>query len=307
MNNLKRYYNQNRKKIWGIIIIIAFVLLLIQLANGYVSRSNERRIEQARIQLEKSKENTQTTEQENSSSTTRTQKETKSENISTIEQFLNFCNNKELDKAYEMVTDDCKKQMFNDLGTFEKIYYNSAFENRKKEFSIEKWSNNTYMVKINENSLALGKTATEDNQKIDYITPIKDDNDNYKLNINNYIRYEEINKESTQDGIKYEVIGRNTYMNYEEYILKVTNNTKDEIELDPIDNTRSLYIEDTKETIYPAYKHELTKEMLTVYPGHTDQISIKFYSTYTSNKSIKYIVFGQTKKAGQINEVKIGL
>ena len=34
MDNIKRYYNQNRKKIWGIIIIIAFAFVLLQLANG---------------------------------------------------------------------------------------------------------------------------------------------------------------------------------------------------------------------------------------------------------------------------------
>ena len=57
MNNLKRYYNQNRKKIWGIIIIIAFVFALLQVANGIARSNNNKRIEQAKIQLENSKNN----------------------------------------------------------------------------------------------------------------------------------------------------------------------------------------------------------------------------------------------------------
>ena len=38
--NLMRYYNQNRKKIWGILIIIAFVLLIFYLIN-YISDQEE--------------------------------------------------------------------------------------------------------------------------------------------------------------------------------------------------------------------------------------------------------------------------
>ena len=304
MNNLRRYYNQNRKKIWGIIIIIAFAFALLQLANGLARKNNQKKIEQAKLETKNSVNTIENSAQ--SSKESDTTKTSTSKSTSTIEQFLSYCNNKELDKAYEMITDDCKEQMFNDIETFERIYYNSAFENRKKEFTIEKWTDNTYMVKINESTLALGKVSKE-NQKTDYITLVKDGDNNYKLNINSYIGYEKLNTTKEQDGITYEVLGRHTYMNYEEYVIKVTNNELTEIELDQLDTTRSLYIEDSKGSIYSAYKHELTKEMLTISGGHTHQLNIKFYSTYTSSKKIKYLVFGQTKKVSKLKEVKIEL
>lgn len=310
MNNLKRYYNQNRKKIWGIIIIIAFAFVLLQLANGIAKNNNKKKIEQAKTNISNTTSTNQNTIETNALETSpQGGQETKASantQTSTIEQFLNYCNNKELEKAYEMLTNECKEQMFNNIETFEHIYYTSTFENKPKEFSIEKWVNNTYMIKINESSLALGK-ASKDNQKVDYITPIKDENSNYKLNINSFIGYNKINAKKEQDGIEYEVVGRNRYLNYEEYIINVTNNALAEIELDPLDTTRSLYIEDNNGAIYSAYKHELTKEMLTISRGHTRQLNIKFYSTYSSNKSIKYLVFGQTKKANQLREVRIDL
>ena len=39
--NLKRYYNQNRKKIWGIVIIIAFALLIFYLVNYIAKKIDE--------------------------------------------------------------------------------------------------------------------------------------------------------------------------------------------------------------------------------------------------------------------------
>ena len=224
MNNLRRYYNQNRKKIWGIIIVIAFAFVLLQLANELVKNKNQKEIRQAQIQAEQQNTNegnsnkTISSDVTNYDSSRRTKQSTAT---NTISEFLSYCNNKELDKAYEMISDECKEQMFNNIETFERIYYESAFENRIKEFSIEKWINNTYMVKINENALANGKSS-RDNQKTDYITPVKDDNNNYKLNINNYIGYKPLNKKKEQDGIQFEVLGRHIYFNYEEYVIIVS-------------------------------------------------------------------------------------
>ena len=302
MGSIKGFYNKNRKKVWRIIIIIAFAFALLQLANGIAKDNNRKKLEQSQIKIQENL-NKKVEKSNNNVSKAETNSDI---NISTIEQFMDFCNNKQLDKAYEMLTDKCKEQMFNNIETFERIYYSSAFENRKKEYSVEKWINNTYMIKINESSLALGKVS-KDNQKIDYITPVKDKDGNYKLNINNYIGYEELKAVKEQDNIKYEVTGRNVYMNFEEYTIKVSNNSNSDIKLDPLDNTNSLYIQDNNGSTYPAYKHELTEEMMTIGRGHTREISIKFYSSYLSSKSTAYIVFGQTQDSNKFAEVKIDL
>ena len=302
MGSIKGFYNKNRKKVWRIIIIIAFAFALLQLANGIAKDNNRKKLEQSQIKIQENL-NKKVEKSNNNVSKAETNSDIY---ISTIEQFMDFCNNKQLDKAYEMLTDKCKEQMFNNIETFERIYYSSAFENRKKEYSVEKWINNTYMIKINESSLALGKVS-KDNQKIDYITPVKDKDGNYKLNINNYIGYEELKAVKEQDNIKYEVTGRNVYMNFEEYTIKVSNNSNSDIKLDPLDNTNSLYIQDNNGSTYPAYKHELTEEMMTIGRGHTREISIKFYSSYLSSKSTAYIVFGQTQDSNKFAEVKIDL
>ena len=47
--------------------------------------------------------------------------------------------------------------------------------------------------------------------------------------------------------------------------------------------------------------------MVTISGGHVKQINLKFYSTYTSNKNIKQLVFEQLKNGYQSEEVIIEL
>ena len=115
--------------------------------------------------------------------------------------------------------------------------------------------------------------------------------DEYKLNINNYIGYTSINKTTEKDNISMEVISKNTYMDYEQYTIRVTNNTEGTILLDSRTNAKTLYLQDSKEVQYSSYSHELTEPMLTVSSGQTKEVTIKFYSSYVSTKKIESIVF----------------
>ena len=299
LNNLRRYYNQNRRKIWKVIIIIAFAFAMLQLANTIAKSNNERHIQQAVVQTEAQKQessnesNIESNELSYSNTSETTGTNTKK---STIQQFVNYCNQQDLENAYNMLTNNCKEEMFSDIDTFKNIYYESTFENKSKVASIEKWTNNTYMVKYTEDALATGKIATtKEEQKLDYITVIEDEDNNYKLNINSYIGYEEIDKTKEENNVTIEVLGKHTYMNYETYVVKITNKSSQDIILDDLDNSENIYIEDTKGVKYSSYSGELTQSMMKVLKGHTKQISIRFFSSYVSTKSIKQLVFSNSR------------
>lgn len=295
MNQLKRYYNQNRKKIWGIIIIIAFAFAILQLANFFAKRQNEQAIQKAVTQQRVADNTVNTIDGTNTSqSSSNTQASKSSTETDTIKQFVSYCNKKDLENAYNMLTNECKEQMFSDIETFERIYYNSAFENKAKDAVINNWSNHTYLVYLRESALSTGKVSDE-NQNGDYITVVKDDESNYKLNINSYIGYKGINKTKDENNIKMEVLNKNTYMNYEEYTIKVTNNNNNIIILDSLYNAETIYIEDSNGTKFPSYNHELSKDLLTISGGHTRELRIKFYSSYSSSKKIKKLVFSDMR------------
>lgn len=306
MNQLKSYYNQNRKKIWGFIIIIAFLFTLLQLVNYFAKVQNEKTIQQA-IYNESTLDNSvNSVNGTNTSQNYNNQTSKKETETDTIKKFASYCNKKDLENAYNMITNECKDQMFNNLETFERLYYNSAFENKTKEVVIENWSNHTYLVYFKESALAIGRSTTE-NQKGDYITVVTDDEDNYKLNINSYIGYKQLNKSKEDNNIKIEVICKNMYMNYEEYTIKVTNNANKEIILDTLQNVDTLYIEDSKGMNYSSYTHELSKELLTISKGHTRELNIKFYNSYSSDKKIKSLVFSDFWKNNEQTKFKIDL
>lgn len=301
--NIRRYYNQNRKKIWGIIIIIAFAFLMFYLLNYIVNNTKE-------------EENIQTINEinyeTNSSKITTNQSVVTGENVSSnklktqagvIDQFISYCNERNLQEAYDLLTDECKEQIYNSLEIFEQAYYNDVFGGETKTATVENWVDNTYRVRIVDNLLATGK-SNDGYAKQDYIT-VKKTGEDYKLNINNYIGYTEIGKTTQKDDISVEIISKNTFMDYEEYKIKVTNNTDKDIKIDGRSDVRSLYIEDSRGKKYSSYNHELTDPMLLVQSEHTNELSIKFYSSYTSTKKIEYMVFSDVVVYdGQLTEKK---
>lgn len=291
--NLIRYYNQNRKKIWGILIIIISAFILLQLLNYVLRKNNENKLIAQNNALKETNINSS-----NNTKLTTNQSVVTGESISSsqlqdattvIDNFITYCNNKELEKAYDLLTDECKEEIYNTLEVFEQAYYNDVFNGESRNCTVENWINDTYKVKITENILSTGK-STNGYSKQDYIT-VKKVEDGYKLNINNYIGYTEINKITSKDNITMEVLSKNTYMEYEKYTIKVTNNTEDTMVLDSRTDAKSLYLQDSKELTYSSYSNELTEPTLTIPSGQTKEVTIKFYSSYISTKNIKYIVF----------------
>ena len=294
MHNLKRFYDQNRKGIWMAIIIIASIFILLQLLNYFARKNNEKELNNSN--------NTEEIVPNNSTSTNVNLKSSKSaitgESISeqnlntakeTIENFIDLCNTRNLEEAYDMLTEECKNQMYTSVDVFEQAYYKNVFNGEEKSCNIENWTGDIYKVNIVGDMLATGK-SNNGYTKQDYITVKKEDN-NYKLNINNYIGYKKIDKTTEKDGIEINIISKNTYMDNEQYTIKVTNNSKNNISLDGLSNVKSLYLQDSKGAKYSAYVQELTEPTLKVQAGQTKEVTIKFYSNYVSNKNIEYIIF----------------
>ena len=302
MHKLRKFIYQNKYQILGVLGIIAFILIIIQLMNLWARKNNNSEIENRQQNTTIVNENNSGVISEKSAVTGKEVSKQQLDNETTaINKFMEYCNNQDFENAYNMITEECKKQMYNSLDIFKQSYYKNVFNGEKKNFTIENWVKDTYRVNITGDVLATGNV--DEYSKQDYIT-VKQVNGEYKLNINNYIGYTEINKKTTEKNISMEVIGKNTYKDYETYTFNVTNNTGSVMQLDNISNTESLYIEDSKGVKYPYYNHELTTPMITVSAGQTKEITIKFYSSYVSTKKIERIVFSNIMlKNGDLMQV----
>ena len=297
MQQIRLWYNSHRKKIWITVGIIAAVIIVVQFLNYLVSttKNNE---EANIITLPSTKEDLKEIENETNVSYESgvsvisgeaQSKEKLKTAAEVIGEFFDFCNEGNIQGAYDLLTDDCKEQIYTSLESFEKAYYQDVFAGEERIYSVENWIGDIYKVDITENMLATGK-SNNGYVKQDYITVEKVD-DVYKLNINNYIGKTQINKETDKEDIKVNVLYKNTYMDREEYTISVTNNKATSISLDRLYDVNSLYLEDSKGMKYPAYTHEMTSPMLEVQSKETKEVTIKFYSRYTSTKKIENLVF----------------
>lgn len=307
MYKLIRFWHQNKNQIIKVLAVIVFIFLVIQVINLIMRKQNDKKIDDAKkvenqvtnVNNENNKglvsEKSAVTGQEVSKSELK-----KSTNV--IYSFVKYCNDKDLENAYNLLTEDCKQAMYNSLDSFNQAYYRNVFNGQKKNCTIENWVGDIYKVNLTDDILATGKDTGYSKQ--DYMTVEQIDGD-YKLNINNYIGHTNINKTTTNDNITIQVISKDTYMDEEEYTIKVTNKNDEVLQLDTVNSAKSLYLEDSKGGKYSYYNHELTDQTLAVESGQTKELKIKFYSSYVSTKNINYMVFSNMVLKG--DELSKGL
>ena len=169
---------------------------------------------------------------------------------------------------------------------------------------MENWIDDIYKLNINDDFLATGKYSKE-NTKQDYVTVVEE-NDTYKLNINNYIGKKEVNKSNEENGIHIEVLEEKVYMDYQICKIRVKNNSENNIILDDGQDIKAMYIEDDNGIQYAAYTHEIGEAELEVSPRETKEIEIKYYSKYGSEKEISKLVFSRIILDYKTNSPKYG-
>lgn len=294
MNRMIRFYNQNRKKFFVIGIIIVFLFILLQLFNNILKERDENAKSNINIIKNTNKiENENVLISDKSISNGKRLSDSKlNEDIDIIKKFIEFCNNKEFEEAYDLLTDECKEEMFSNLNDFVNIYYTSLFNGEEKNYTIENWSSNTYQVNFVGDILSTGK-VDEVKNKQDYITIVNQGNNEYKININNYIGRTNINRQTERENIKINIESKDTYNDYEIYNISVENNTNNTILLDTGDNPKSVYLLDDKDMKYYFYNNEIVQNKLIIKDGLKSKLKIKFYNSYSSTRSIEQLVFSK--------------
>lgn len=296
MNNLIRFYNQNIKKIWTIIIVFIMFIIVLRILNSISEKRNKENIKSFRDNINNkvinSDENVLDNRviNQNLSLTGEKVSSDKLDNAKKIfSMFYDYCNSKDLEHAYEMLTDECKQIVYSSLDSFEKNYYNNIFKGKNKTYFFENWFNNTYKVTVKESALSTGK-ATSNDDKIDYVTIV----DN-KLNISSYIGRTILNKENTKNDINIVVSSKDTFMDYEIYNITVNNYSNNEILLSDIKNSEDVYLRDSNGIKYGVYNHELLINSMKIKSKHKRNLNMKFYSSYTSRKKIESLIFDNIK------------
>ena len=296
MHKLRRFYYDNKYKIWGVIVAIVLLLLAIQIMNKIVENniniSNKNNEPERNIinDINSGDKNTSVTTDKSIISGEQVDSNELEEVSKVIEEFISYCNNGNLEQAYNLLTEDCKQELYPNLNQFKTLYYDKIFsENIKKVATIENWMLDTYVVTISNDIMATGGISS--NAVQDYIT-VEEYDDVLKLSINNFIEKEEINKKEIIDNIEFEIIEKKVYTDNEVYTIKATNNTENNIILADLTNTKSIYFENNNGVKYYPQTSEMIENLLNVNKGFSTQFDMKIIKDYDTPNIIS-ITFSQ--------------
>lgn len=285
MNKIIRLWNQHRK---GFILAIGafiFLIIVIQVLNQVAKSQKEARNEN-RIILTEEEKNLPT---RSSISGEKVDLDITKDNVAIIEDFIAKCNNQDVSSAYALLTDDCKELLYPNEEMF-KVGYIDIIFTTKRVANIENFLNNgnryTYYINYQEDSLSTGKISGTNTYQ-DYITIDTDG----KLNIDNLIYKNEVNKESERDGIKIKVLSQAIYKDKEEYQIQIENATDKDISIIG-SNTSSIYLVDDNNTKYNSNAIEIAESSYQIpsYMYRTYNLGFKkIYSAGVKSRAIDFL------------------
>lgn len=297
------HFQDNRKKIIIIMTVVVLIAFFIKAVNEYT--------EKQRVNSSSSNNTTAINKNEGISDNLRmknvvsdSDNETpNTENIEidessinsankAIEAFLFYCNNNQIGKAYNLLTDDCKKISYNTQDDFYNKYFKGVFKQRKNyTYALYGGENSsTYKLSIANETITTGK-SNGSNDTIDYITVIKDDN-KYKLNIGGFIKKESLNVNKSDEYLSMNVTEKITFMDYELYTITIKNTTLANMNISNSTNSVGTYLVDENSSKYYLKNDEYDQNDLAINYKSSKTIKLKFNRKYISeSKKIVSIVF----------------
>lgn len=298
MLKIKRYFNRNIKKVLITILILVMIIIFIQVLNKIAKdkKSNTTNTEISKNSISDEQRTTAITKDV-------IEEEKNTEIVSIISDFVNKCNNKQLEEAYNMLSTECKQQVYPSMENFKKSYYDIVFSTQK-EIDVKSWiiKNNIYTYKVSfTEDLMANKNAK---QTEDYYSIVKE-NDENKLNINGFIGSRQINKEKMINNINIKIKKVYTYMEYEDYDIEINNNLNNKIILDTKEKTTTMYIADSNGNKYYSKNYQLSKFDLEINAKSSKELNISFNKGYNSNVTVKKIGFLNIQEINNKKDNKI--
>lgn len=290
IDNLIKKYNENRRSILTIIIIIAFSYIFLQLVFGLMKTNNKRKIEQLMEQYNKEQIENSIYQNNAENNTAYNNSNNIEENTEkAIEKFVMYCNQNKIEKAYSMLSNDCKSVLFPTINKFENNYIKNIFTKIRSALIEESiYGDSIYKVTYTDDILSSG--IKNNSTIIDYIY-VEKSGEEYTLSLNKFLYTKKVEKESYNESVNIKIIEKQVFIDYEIYTIEINNYTSNEILLANRNNVNNICLIDENEVNYSSYIDELTIEDLIVQKNGIKTINIKFNKAYNKKRKLKYISF----------------
>lgn len=153
-----------------------------------------------------------------------------------IKSYIDACNSKDYQKAFNIISEDCRKYSFDNNPTKFLEHVLSKIPN-KKNYAIQNYSNMTinsrkmyvYEIKYTEDLLATGLTNSEYAYTSEKMTFFKESDGSIKMSVGNYIYHTPIQSISENEYLKIDIIDKVVNYGTEIYQVKFTNRSENTV------------------------------------------------------------------------------
>lgn len=208
---IRRFIKKNRKKVIFVVITVAIIIAINYILKNMPEEEIPKTTYEPNVAVMDESE---------------VPKKWHSEIENRIKTFVDYCNNKEYQKAYDMISDDCKDAIYPVIGDF-KEYVDKRFQ-VKRIYSIQNFSNISkqyiYDVNFMSDFMATGSTGTNYGYVQEKFVFTEDDN-SLKFAIGGFVRTNILDAFVEDENLKIVTKKKIVYYDHETYTVDITNKT----------------------------------------------------------------------------------
>ncbi len=227
---------------------------------------------------------------------------TKTEDV--INNYVKFCNNKEYESAYELITDDCKEIKFkNNIENFKK-YVDYIFDGYKVA-SIQNYSNKdkvyVYKVTISEDIMATGRNNENYNTYNEMIVAYKDDTT--KISLGGFIQKEKLDYMNQDSYLRVWLEEKYTYYDKVVYKIKLKNLNVYPIVIANQTETGEVILSlqgDNRSMIVDSYANNT----IALFPDGEKEYEISFYKYFDESRKETSITLNKIRVLKEYSEIE---
>ena len=222
-----------------------------------------------------------------------------------ISKYIEYCNNKDYEKAYEMISKDCKEYVYPDIIYF-KNYVDYVFKSYKV-YSIQNYSNYNnvyiYRIRIFDDILATGLTGEESFRYFEEKIAFTKENGKILMSLKGFIKKENLDLLYSDKNIS--ITAKSKIINYDEqtYNTEVENKTNNYMLIYSKNINSKISIKTTRGK-QDVLDENILQENIVLAPGEKRVINLSFDIYYDAGIENKEIVFENVTLLKQYSDVQ---
>lgn len=211
----------------------------------------------------------------------------------TIDTYFNYCNNKQYEEAYNMVSEECKKIYFPTLEDF-KEYIDIVFD-ENKIYYLQNFSNYNgvyiYRMRIMEDLMATGLTNKDDLYFYEEKIALKEVDNKISLSLRQYITSENIEEIYEDEYVKIEVVSKDVFYEQEQYTIRVKNKTSNTVVLADSQENNEIILQVGSE----MRVLDVDNLFVVIYPDETQEYTLSFTKFFDEENVAEGLVFNAVR------------